>query len=241
MSHSSLNEKPFVPNRECESVEMVVRAEHAFQIEIENAEAEKVETPGQFIDLIYSKVGAGKTGVCPTQHIFYKLRGLLVAKFNLKKSEIELDTDIRAFCETKDQLALWNFLQEHFSSLRGTNPVRPPLLNYGLFLLIIGSCLALYFLQEWTLSYVFLAGFFIWWFVLELTKPFRTRIPENGSTPRRLASHIVSVEAKEQMPEQVGWSRGQIADVVKSIVLEVLAPSKYWEEAYFVDDLGLVD
>ncbi len=47
-----------------DGVELVMAVEERFGIEITNAEAEKIITPGMLVDLIYSKVEATDRSIC---------------------------------------------------------------------------------------------------------------------------------------------------------------------------------
>jgi len=69
---------------------------------------------------------------------------------------------------------------------------------------------------------------------INLTKKYMTRIPRRIKTIRDLVPYAVT-------SEQIKWTRDQVSELVKKIVLEQLNLSEadYREEAHFIDDFGL--
>ena len=54
-----------------DGVEIVMKVEEAFGITIDDAEAGKITTPGQLIELVLSKVGRTVDEACLTQRAFH--------------------------------------------------------------------------------------------------------------------------------------------------------------------------
>ena len=71
-----------------DGVEIVMAVEEAFDISIEDADAEKLLTPRQLIDLVQSKVAGATASVCLTQRAFNLLRKSLRRHGGWKRSEI---------------------------------------------------------------------------------------------------------------------------------------------------------
>ena len=71
-----------------DGVEIVMAVEETFDIHIEDAEAEKLLTPRQLIDLVQSKVAVATASVCLTQRAFNLLRKSLLRHGGWKRSEI---------------------------------------------------------------------------------------------------------------------------------------------------------
>ena len=57
-----------------DSVELVMRVEERFGIEIHDSEAEPIRTPGMLVDLVFSKLQTGPQNYCASQRAFYVLR-----------------------------------------------------------------------------------------------------------------------------------------------------------------------
>ncbi len=238
----------FIPDRNFESIELVLRMENAFGIAIENAEAESVDTPKKLIELIHQKVSAAPPGVCPTQHVFYDLRKLLLNELAVQRHEIRPDTNLRMLADKADvsQVTLWTAIQAKFPSLSGTHCQRPLSLSLALSLLFVlvtwaavewFRFIGTFYWGIWGVS----AGVLAWSVGIWGTRVFRVRIPAFYRTPGAIARRSVSVTLSEALPQSREWSRGQIADVVKAAVIDVLDPGSYDEDADFVRDLGLTD
>lgn len=71
-----------------EGVEIVMKVEEAFEIAIEDAEAEKITTPRHLIDLVMGKVGRPDRAACLTQRAFHRLRASLLRSTRLARGEI---------------------------------------------------------------------------------------------------------------------------------------------------------
>ena len=54
-----------------DGVEIAMKVEEAFDIHVEDSEAEKTLTPGQLVELVMSKVGRTTHAACLTQRAFY--------------------------------------------------------------------------------------------------------------------------------------------------------------------------
>jgi hypothetical protein len=79
-----------------DAVEIVMAVEDAFDIQIEDSEAEKLLTPGQLIDLVMSKVATTNTDICLTHRSFNLLRRFLVRQCGLARKQVKPETTLRA-------------------------------------------------------------------------------------------------------------------------------------------------
>jgi len=71
-----------------DAVELVLRAEEAFDIRISDEEAEKVSTVNDFYELILSKKGNSFANRCLSSYVFYKIRKSLLKLTDLHREEI---------------------------------------------------------------------------------------------------------------------------------------------------------
>src|SRR5438876_2307368 len=78
-----------------DGVEIVMAVEEAFDIRIENSEAEKILTPGQLIDLTMSKVQVVIPDVCLTHRSFNLLRTFFLGQSALTRSDIAPRTELK--------------------------------------------------------------------------------------------------------------------------------------------------
>src|ERR1041384_3448580 len=77
-----------------DAVEMVMAVEEAFDIRIDDAEAEKVVTPRMLIDCVLSKVAVATSAACLTQRAFNLFRKALLRSGGLKRSDIAPGTPL---------------------------------------------------------------------------------------------------------------------------------------------------
>jgi acyl carrier protein len=65
-----------------DSVEILVNVENAFGITISNYEAEKISTVGDIHNVVWRNVQGRQSMRCRSQQLFYRLRYILINKFN---------------------------------------------------------------------------------------------------------------------------------------------------------------
>lgn len=65
-----------------DSVEILVNVENAFGITISNYEAEKISTVGDIHNVVWRSVQGRQSMRCRSQQLFYRLRYILINKFN---------------------------------------------------------------------------------------------------------------------------------------------------------------
>ncbi len=228
-----------------DGVEIIMAVEEAFDIQIEDAEAAKVLTPRQLIELIQSKVAITAGTVCLTQRAFNLFRKSLLQQSRWKRSEITPATNLTMLF-SREQRKL--HLEKITADLAVKKPpalVRPKWVNIAVLAgaLLIGLWGALAARQ-------ILSSVIIWVFMLvallaggiglRLTKPLCKEFPAGLQTAGDLARWIMTHKADLALAGVPGWTRAQIAVRVREIIVEVLGcQPDFSEEANFVKDLGL--
>ena len=71
-----------------DSVEILVNVENAFGITISNYEAEKITTVGDIHNVVWRNVQGRQSMRCRSQQLFYRLRYILINKFNATHEDI---------------------------------------------------------------------------------------------------------------------------------------------------------
>jgi len=71
-----------------DSVEILVNVENAFGITISNYEAEKISTVGDIHNVVWRSVQGRQSMRCRSQQLFYRLRYILINKFNASHEAI---------------------------------------------------------------------------------------------------------------------------------------------------------
>ena len=239
-----------------EAVEIVMAVEDRFGIAIEDAEAEKTATPGMLIELVMSKVGRTNDAACLTQRAFHRLRGMLMRQFGLKRNQIRPDTPLAELFPhpgRKDRLRqvlaevgankdieldlpgwlhklmligfIGSIVVPAFYAVLRPVPAHNAILNY-----ILSSPLLLALICP----ILFLVTF------LGLTRGLRREFPPATNNLGQLARWVMANAPDVVQAPPGQWSREQVAEIVKEIVIDTLGCGKeYREDAQFVKDLGL--
>lgn len=224
-----------------DAVELVLAVEERFGIAIADDDAEKLVTPGLLIDYVCRQLEMTDTKRCQSQQAFYLLRRTLMQRTGAKRSEITPQRRIRDFFPGTDHTRDWPSLQAAVWARGWPSLGRPRRLRRLLFVLslaalaaTIACCVRLHLrlgdivsisLVAWAVSGVLL---------LISTRKQCISIPADLET---LADLVPYVESSEE----IRWDRGGVARAVREIVTRQLglAPSRYAENARFVEDLGV--
>lgn len=223
-----------------DSVEIVMEVEDAFDICIEDAQAEKITTPRQLIDLIEHKVANVRTPICLTHRAFNLLRAFLMRRHSLPRLKISPDAEMGQLIPPKQRA---NFLSSLAIEL---DAGEPPALKRPkwLFLLLLAISIAAAVLAGWRAAPFYIAawpvGILIGLCGAVVTKPLRTEFPKKFTTVGDLSQWIRKHKPDLATQAQRTYTREQIAARVREIVIKILGCEKqYHEDARFVQDLGM--
>ena len=92
-----------------DSVELLMSVEDKFGIQIEDSEAEKINTVQDFADVVYSKIIINPTNKCLSQIVFYRIRKVF-RKLDLANKEISPETKISEFLSQTELKEKWLLL-----------------------------------------------------------------------------------------------------------------------------------
>jgi acyl carrier protein len=91
-----------------DGVELILAFEDEFQIEISDAQAEKMVTVGDSVDIIYDILRPKKSAVnCFSQKSFYLIRRNLMEIFNVPRSEVKLNSNLEAIIPLDSRAVKW--------------------------------------------------------------------------------------------------------------------------------------
>lgn len=76
-------------NMGLDGVELIIKVEDNFQVELADEELIKVVTVGDLYKLVLSKMNIDKIDTCLTSHTFYKLRKTMIDKFGIDRKSIK--------------------------------------------------------------------------------------------------------------------------------------------------------
>ena len=108
-----------------DAVEIVMEVEEAFDIRIEDAEAVKVSTPRDLIELVMGKVARSDAAGCLTQRAFNRLRAALLRQLPLKRQDIAPQVKMAALAPRANRKILLERLAAEIGTPPMPNLVRP--------------------------------------------------------------------------------------------------------------------
>lgn len=227
-----------------DGVELVMRVEERFGVEIEDAEAGPVTTPGMLIDLVFSKLPATEVDRCCSQRAFYLLRRALGEQYGTARKEIRPETGIRAWFAGEDSHNRWFRLQEQVGAkswpgleLRPRDQELLKMAHLSVFFLSFTIFMA-WLRNADAILLALMGGFAAVWISSKLaeawTAGFRRYPPARIKILRDLVPFV-------ETSGQITWTRARAAAIISGIVIDQLGleAQEYREEARFVEDLGL--
>ena len=243
-----------------DGVELVMAVEEEFGLEISDADAEKLRTPRDLIDVVCTKMADVKPGgVCQSQHAFYKLRRALCTQTGQPRKTITPATRLADLLPADMRNPAWQKLRDAVQPEKWPEPVRAPGLVRGLinaaclvgivvsFALIPGAWGTVepgsfastlkenYGLMGARVIVLFVTGGVFGILAALLTRGQRRCLPVKYQRVGDLAKLVRKREPDAALP------REKVAAKVHDIVMEQLGVSveKYREDAEFVKDFGM--
>jgi acyl carrier protein len=229
-----------------DAVEIVMAVEDAFDIRIENEEAEIIRTPGQLIDLVWTKVARADSTTCLSHRAFNWLRKVLMRRCALSRETIVPAAPLATLLNSSQRREFAGYLATELGTGR-LQLMRRTWLSAGLFtaaiLLGLAATLPFRFTSAGTsvllTAIVATTGGYLF---ARSTRGLRTEFPKSLASVGDLTTWIVAhkPDLATGLPSQKGWTREQVALRVREIVIDHLGcEAQYGEDARFVEDLGL--
>jgi acyl carrier protein len=227
-----------------DGVELVMAVEEAFDVCIEDAEAENIRTPRELIELVMAKVASANPSVCLSQRAFNLVRKSLCKHPPLTRRDVTPATELSLLLPAPVRRGVLHSLAADLGTALPAQLKRPNWLTailFGVSILVgllaaiafpftsIGSLLVFPSIAVLTGCVAFLT-----------TKPFQTEFPKSVSNVAALSRWVVAHKPDLAASPQVAWTREQVAARVREIVIDTLGcEKKYSEDARFIEDLGL--
>ena len=233
-----------------------MQVEEAFDIVIEDGEAEKSVTPGHLIELILSKVGRTTDATCLTQRAFHRARASLMRQLHIKRDEIRPDTPLTGLFPRPTRRQQVRQVLADLGLSKEIELTRPEWLQKAILAVDICGALGLtayllmrpfssnFALLNFAFGSPLLAGILFVilfsWAALYVSRSKQNEFQPSMANVGHLARWIVA-NAPDLVKAPPGpWSREQVSEVVRQIVVEALCCEEiYRENANFVKDLGL--
>ena len=232
-----------------DAVEIVMEVEAAFDIELEDDEAMKVETPGGLIDCVVKKVGRREATACLTQRSFNLLRAALLRELPLKRKDVFPAASLATLIPEPDRLRVL----ERLASALGTGPFPALVRPRWLVRVLIGAAVAMGIGLAVVLRKLvpgmspgsaitggFLAMPVVGFIAQRATRRWAIKFPPTTATVGDLARFVMAHKRDLGAAGSPGWTREQVAARVREIVIEHLnCADIYREDASFIQDLGM--
>jgi hypothetical protein len=232
-----------------EGIEILMEVEEAFDISIEDSEAERSSTPGELIDVVMSKVAHADAAGCLTQRAFNRLRAALLSHLPLKRRDIAPSVRMAELVPRTDREPLL----ERLAAELGTPPMPPMVRPQWLVALLVGCCLALgggiavFCFQGGLWQHrgaLFATALFtaagMGFLARAATRGCRFDFNPQVATVGDLSRWIVGHKTELAGSTPGKWTREEVAARVREITVEHLGcADAYREDASFVKDLGL--
>ncbi len=223
-----------------DSVELVMAVEEQFAIEIADADAEKVRTPGDLIALVLAKVQTTDWSVCLSRRAFYAIRRVLMKEFGVKRAEIAPTALLEAFVPRVGRQEAWQQIRVALQAERWPPLERPGAVQSGLACLFV--CVAFVpLLWSWSLWITIPLASAVLAAAMALTRPLCVEFRAKHATVGQLVKFVVGAAPKLFEPQGREFSRAEIVEGIRRITIDQLGlkPEQYGEDARFVEDLGL--
>ena len=202
-------------------------------------------TPRNMIEHIMGKVGHPGYIPCLKQRAFHRIRATFMRRLGVKRGQIRLETRLRELMPRPGRKSHLTEFQKELGIDNNIDLIRPAWLTSILSgaVLVVSLVAATWFaglnLYAWLAEFMMLLVFFSWLAAM-LTRGQCYEFQPSIATVEGLSRWVVANSSNliEAPPGQ--WSREQVSEKVREIVIEILGCEKeYREDADFVMDLGV--
>lgn len=225
-----------------DGVELIVSIEQAFGVQIPDAVAAGLITPGHVIDYIDRLQSTdGNAPSCLSQRAFHCLRSAFVSEGLCTRQEFQPGADLNTMLYKARRRQIWaTFKQRYDLTLPGLQ--RPRALLWAITIIVLGASgwLAFHLGDTWNerlglfSTFVIPLGLLSMW----LTMPFAVCFSSKPATPAGVVEYLTIHHPKRFMRDHEPLTREQIAATVKALTLQYCREADYRENARFIQDLG---
>lgn len=229
-----------------DSVEILMKVENAFGIQIPSREAEKILTVGDFYEAVWRHLSGRYSDKCKSQALFYTLRQSFRTHFNIHPSAILISTSPNNIFPQKQRRKSYH----GFSLATGLQLPRLSLtkgwlsfLNISGLVMIGGGLLFALLLifafsqSKWVLL-IPVAGIVL---IILLSKLLnRKRVIIEAQTMRSFTEQVLALNYASFIADE-GTNRREVENVINHIIADMagLEPEEITPEKKITDDLGI--
>jgi acyl carrier protein len=227
-----------------ETVELVIRFEEAFGITISDDVATRMTTPRDVTDYIVTQVATAESSACLSQQAFYSLRRGFSNRLQLPRTAFRSDVSLQALISKETRKHVWRQLQTEMGPNALPNLARPLWLFYLLFAgTIFLAVLVSYATPEMPFQLRLVLGMAllvaVGFTASVVTRPLRTEFRRRFQTFGGLVQHLLLHAPHTFKREQRVWTRAQIAETVRAIIVDVTGKKDFTDDSHFINDMRL--
>lgn len=228
-------------------VEMVLRIEDTFGVEIPDEVATTLETPRLVIDFLLTRLDTRAPRTCISQEAFYFLRRKVLAQTSFPRERFHPRTTLEEVFPKKNRRELWRNLSSEIGGKDALpDLVRPDWLRLSIAFICLGIFILIAAGVNYSASHItatFVIGlpatFGAAALLIYLTQSFQNQFALDYQKIGDLVEYSISHHVCAFKTE--GWTREQIAGIVWNIIEEETGVdvSKFNEDSYFIRDMNL--
>ena len=229
-----------------DSVEILMKVETTFGIQIPNREAEKIITIGDFHNAVWKHLAGRHSDRCTSQALFYRLRKAFSEKFNFPSSRLRPDTPpentFPKDCRRRSYFDFARTLNLELPPLALTKPWSVLLNTFGFTTILGGLAVSLILIvffdySKWVLL-IPAAGICMTSLFSKLLEPKRTKI--ESQTFRSFTMHVLSLNYRAIVADEAA-NRKEMESVINHIVSDMMGidPEEIQPHKRIADDLGI--
>ena len=227
-----------------ETVELVIRFEEAFGVTISDEVATSMTTPRAVTDYIVTQVVTADCSACLSQQAFYFLRRGFSSQLHLPRRQFRSEATLESLTPKEARKHTWRELQTEMGPRVLPDLARPVWLSYFLF---VGTVLFSVYVSYATPGLPFQLRLVLGLALLVatgialsvLTRPFRTEFRRRFRTVAALVNYLCLNSPHTFKREKRVWTRAQIAETVRAIIVDVTGKTNFTENSHFINDMRL--
>lgn len=230
-----------------DTVELVIRFEDAFSIAIPDDVAAQLTTPRKVTDYVLARLTVSDEPSCLSQQAFYFLRGKLAQSMNMSRRELRPSSRLESVILIENRRLAWDSLKSQIGPAAIPNLARPMWLVSLLSLITLFAFISTVIHAHNNLNvetnFAFLFGLLVTLVVgfggVVVTRSFKRHFRRGYGCAGDLAKHLIIYSPHSFKGERKGWSREQVASVVREIIIDEIGTKDFTEDSHFIDDMHL--
>ena len=230
-----------------DTVELVVRFEDTFGVTIPDEVAAQLATPRKVTDYIMTQVAVSDQLSCLSQQAFYFLRGKFVPSLNVSRKDFSPKTQLENLIPLENRKLIWTGIKSEVGASAIPNLARPIWL---LSLLTFITILAFVYAAAYAWNNLDVRASVVIFFGLSVaiavgyggavvTRPLKRNFRRGYKRAGDLARYILLHSPHTFKREKRGWTREQVASVVREVIIDETGVKDFTEDSHFIDDMHL--